>query len=254
MRDHRHFRRTSTALSPSPAHLRRCRHVCTQNLRTGGRVDVCRHRRHSARRRRARRARHGRRRHGRFAHPVHGSGLRRLRDGLARCRGGQRAGPRPDARALRTHGARRRRTDRHACHPRQTPSLPRSAAGHRAQRPDRGGSPRPTRPGPKGRMSRPISRILSSPEGEGRPSIWDAHRCAPRCDLPADIGRAARQRRPEGPLGLAPGGVYRATTVTRRAGELLPHRFTLTRTLVIDEGRWRSAFCGTVPHVAVGGC
>jgi hypothetical protein len=30
-------------------------------------------------------------------------------------------------------------------------------------------------------------------------------------------------------LGLAPGGACRATTVTRRAGELLPHRFTLTR-------------------------
>jgi hypothetical protein len=30
-------------------------------------------------------------------------------------------------------------------------------------------------------------------------------------------------------LGLAPGGACPATTVTRRAGELLPHRFTLTR-------------------------
>src|SRR5207249_12140263 len=29
-------------------------------------------------------------------------------------------------------------------------------------------------------------------------------------------------------LGLAPGGVYRAGAVTRAAGELLPHRFTLT--------------------------
>ena len=29
-------------------------------------------------------------------------------------------------------------------------------------------------------------------------------------------------------LGLAPGGVYRATPVTRGAGGLLPHRFTLT--------------------------
>src|SRR5690606_20588172 len=45
------------------------------------------------------------------------------------------------------------------------------------------------------------------------------------CNLPADIGRAARQL-----SGFAPGGVYLATTVTRHAGELLPHRFTLTRT------------------------
>src|SRR6185503_20952006 len=29
-------------------------------------------------------------------------------------------------------------------------------------------------------------------------------------------------------FGLAPGGVYRAGAVTRVAGELLPHRFTLT--------------------------
>ena len=55
---------------------------------------------------------------------------------------------------------------------------------------------------------------------------------------------------PKRPLGLAPGGVYLATTVTDRAGELLPHRFTLTRT---PKGRWRFVFCGTVPHVTVGG-
>ena len=37
---------------------------------------------------------------------------------------------------------------------------------------------------------------------------------------------------PEGPnfflLGLTPNGVYRARPVARPAGELLPHRFTLT--------------------------
>ena len=37
-------------------------------------------------------------------------------------------------------------------------------------------------------------------------------------------------------LGLAPGGVYRAGAVTRVAGELLPHRFTLTV-------RYRAAVC-----------
>ena len=37
---------------------------------------------------------------------------------------------------------------------------------------------------------------------------------------------------------LAPGGVYRATPVTRGAGALLPHRFTLT-----DASRGRSAVC-----------
>src|SRR5207253_1758404 len=50
--------------------------------------------------------------------------------------------------------------------------------------------------------------------------------------------------RPIAPLfGLAPGGVYRAGTVTRAAGELLPHRFTLTAL----SRAWRSAFCGTGP-------
>ncbi len=37
-------------------------------------------------------------------------------------------------------------------------------------------------------------------------------------------------------LGLAPGGVYRATPVARGAGGLLPHRFTLT-------GTWAPAVC-----------
>src|SRR4029079_10205904 len=48
------------------------------------------------------------------------------------------------------------------------------------------------------------------------------------------LGRAALERlrsRPAcagRPLDLAPGGVYRATPVTRGAGGLLHHRFTLT--------------------------
>ena len=42
------------------------------------------------------------------------------------------------------------------------------------------------------------------------------------CDPPGSIGRANRSL-----LGLAPDGVYRAGTVTRPAGGLLPHRFTL---------------------------
>src|SRR5258708_29172544 len=43
-------------------------------------------------------------------------------------------------------------------------------------------------------------------------------------------------------FGLAPGGVYRADPVTRVAGELLPHRFTLTA-----RERRRSVLCGTDP-------
>ena len=50
-------------------------------------------------------------------------------------------------------------------------------------------------------------------------------------------------------FGLAPDGVYRARPVTRPAGELLPHRFTLTA----DNRRWRSVFCGTFPGLPAGG-
>src|SRR6266849_11113465 len=47
-------------------------------------------------------------------------------------------------------------------------------------------------------------------------------------------------------LGLAPGGVYRAGAVTRVAGELLPHRFTLTA--LADGGLFSVALCrGVAP-------
>jgi hypothetical protein len=44
-------------------------------------------------------------------------------------------------------------------------------------------------------------------------------------------------------FGLAPGGVFRASPVTWAAGELLPHRFTLTA----RASERRFAFCGTGP-------
>ena len=53
-------------------------------------------------------------------------------------------------------------------------------------------------------------------------------------------------------LGLAPDRVYRADPVTRVAGELLPHRFTLTSWEANFPDR-RFAFCGTVPRLATGG-
>src|SRR5690606_38486579 len=53
------------------------------------------------------------------------------------------------------------------------------------------------------------------------------------------------------PLGLAPGGVYRAIPVTRDAGGLLHHPFTLTAAAA---PRRRSAFCGTFPRVTPGCC
>ena len=69
-------------------------------------------------------------------------------------------------------------------------------------------------------------------------------------EQPSNVGAGPRT----GPLGLAPGGVYLAASVTRGAGGLLHHPFTLTRTTPTSRrGRWRSTFCGTVPQVTPGG-
>jgi hypothetical protein len=48
-------------------------------------------------------------------------------------------------------------------------------------------------------------------------------------------------------FGLAPDGVYRARPVTRPAGELLPHRFTLTAAEAQAPRPRRFLFCGTFP-------
>jgi hypothetical protein len=101
--------------------------------------------------------------------------------------------------------------------------------------------------------TRPPGRLVGfCPRSRGwRPSI-SACRC--RQALAAyPQARAGSPRTPAqaapcgyGPFGLAPGGVYRATPVTRGAGGLLLHRFTLT-------GRSRrSVLCGTFPRVAPG--
>ena len=81
--------------------------------------------------------------------------------------------------------------------------------------------------GARRRTSWPVSRILL-----WRPSIWTHRRRVPRAAYPQ--ARASNPRTPaqprssSRPLGLASGGVYRAIPVTRNAGALLPHRFTLT--------------------------
>ncbi len=50
-------------------------------------------------------------------------------------------------------------------------------------------------------------------------------------------------------FGLAPGGVYLASSVTRRTGALLPHRFTLT-----PPSAGRFAFCCTCLRVTATPC
>ena len=70
-------------------------------------------------------------------------------------------------------------------------------------------------------MSRPISGVLSSFPKEGCAAIHLS-------DLPREC-LVSETRGPRTPtFDLAPGGVYQATPITRDAGALLPHRFTLT--------------------------
>jgi hypothetical protein len=76
------------------------------------------------------------------------------------------------------------------------------------------------------------------------------------CGLPAGSGEqpsnacAGRRLSAATLLGLAPGGVYLATPVTRGAGELLPHRFTLTGALGAG-GLFSVALSRGSPRVAV---
>ena len=92
------------------------------------------------------------------------------------------------------------------------------------------------------RTSRHISRILCFVLTEvwtkRRPSIWAHRRRVPRAVHPQ--ARASSPRTPAQPhretrnepygatFDLSPGGSYLATPVTRGAGALSPHRFTLT--------------------------
>ncbi|REF37983.1 hypothetical protein DFJ64_3446 [Thermasporomyces composti] len=110
--------------------------------------------------------------------------------------------------------------------------------------------------GKKKRTSRPVSRILSRAVihlGSPLPTTSSglpAGSGGPPSSACADPGRDA-----PGPLGLAPGGVYRAAWVTPDAGGLLHHPFTLARTPDASRAgsRWRSALCGTFPRVTPGG-
>jgi len=74
------------------------------------------------------------------------------------------------------------------------------------------------------------------------------------CDLPGNTDGLPLNI----PLfGLAPGGVYKASPVTRRTGALLPHLFTLTlhsSTYKLRLSAGRYFFCCTVLHVAATPC
>jgi hypothetical protein len=99
-----------------------------------------------------------------------------------------------------------------------------------------------------GRTSWPVSRILCTGcLAASRPAVIHLGLPSPAgsSGLPAGIGRATLDRLRSAlvvsaPFGLAPGGVYRAVPVTRDAGGLLHHRFTLTSAPSIS---WGEAVC-----------
>jgi hypothetical protein len=106
------------------------------------------------------------------------------------------------------------------------------ARSARCRRPAvRGGSGR-------GNLSRPVSRILC--DRLRGPAIIPLGRRLPAGS--SDLYPEALGEQPASLFGLAPGGVYRASAVTGRSGELLPHRFTLTGAKLR-----RSVLCGTFP-------
>ena len=95
---------------------------------------------------------------------------------------------------------------------------------------------------PRRATSPGVSRILS------RATIYLDHGIAAGF-LAAHLGRDGRATLSL--LGLAPDGVYRAAPVTRGAGGLLHHRFTLA---CGREAHRRSALCCTFRRVAPPGC
>jgi hypothetical protein len=108
-----------------------------------------------------------------------------------------------------------------------------------------------------GRTSWPVSRILCTGRlAASRPTVIHLGLPLPAgsSGLPAGIGRATLDRlrsapKSGTPLGLAPGGVYRAVPVTRDAGGLLHHRFTLTP--LTRGGLFSVALSRESPRVAV---
>ncbi len=98
----------------------------------------------------------------------------------------------------------------------------------------------------KMRMSRPIRRVLSHRSGGSHPSTTCV---AARLQRPTRmLGRAALERILS---GLAPGGVYPAAPVAGDAGELLPHRFTLTAPVARGGGLLSVALARGSPQVVV---
>ena len=92
---------------------------------------------------------------------------------------------------------------------------------------------------------RSISRILSSAEAPGRPSLYAVY---PGLDEASSLSSL---------FDLAPGGGYQAAHITADAGGLLHHLFTIATSLcsplLSGEGlgvRWQYIFCGPIRQIA----
>jgi len=107
----------------------------------------------------------------------------------------------------------------------------------------------------RGRMGRLVRRVLSQlgcSKGQprsGRPSI-SALRCR---STPAVYPRTRRAASAFSVWPCSGRGLH-SRSVTRTAGGLLHHRFTLTPHSPRRPCAWRSAFCCTFSRVAPGGC
>ena len=98
------------------------------------------------------------------------------------------------------------------------------------------------------RRRRSVSRILSPRPTSGGSSHSSGPAVARGIERPTRGNGRATRARPEDRasllLGLAPGGVYRASVLTNGPGELLPHRFTLAA----GHAAGAVSFCGTFPR------
>jgi hypothetical protein len=93
---------------------------------------------------------------------------------------------------------------------------------------------------------RSISRVLSDTASESRRSFLSANsHLSALAAYPRRVGRDERISRRL--FGLAPTGVCRAASVTRKRGGLLPHHFTLT---LMENHSGGLFFCGTDPSLS----
>ena len=132
-----------------------------------------------------------------------------------------------------------------------------------ADRSETQGVVKATRKAESRRVRRPVSRVLSSPESDGWPFLWDARCRAPRATDPSGGAKVRpafpRTGMPAAPTWSCSRWGFPCRRRCRRRGALLPHRFTLAARPVFRDGpavyflwhfpwgRPRRALPGTVP-------